>query len=74
MPENEILAEIHRAREAIAQENDYDVEKLFAHFREVTEKLKAEGWQVAAPDGGVSGSMPKDADVSCSVREEPPAR
>ena len=74
MQENEILAEIHRTREAIAREHDCDVAKLFAHFRDVTAKLKAEGWRVAAPDPGVSRSVPKDADVSCVLREDPPAR
>ena len=66
MLDNEILAEIHRTREAIARESDYDVAKLFAHFRAVTETLAAEGWRIAAPES---------ADVSCVVREEePPAR
>ena len=72
MPENAILAEIRRTREAIARENDYDVAKLFAHFRGVAAELEAEDWQVAAPDPRVSNSVPKDADVSCVVREEPP--
>ena len=44
MPENEILAEIRATREAIVRENDYDVAKLFARFREVTAKLESQGW------------------------------
>lgn len=73
MLENEILAEIRRTREAIARENDCDVAKLFAHFREVTAKLKEEGWRVAAPPAGIPESAPKDVDASSVVREEPPA-
>ena len=74
MPENEILAEIHRTREAIARENDYDVAKLFAHFRNVAAKLEAEGWRVAAADTGISSDVPKHADLSSVVREEPPPK
>jgi len=74
MLENEILAEIRRTRETIARENDCDVAKLFAHFREVSAKLEAEGWRVSAPEPGGSPSVPKDADVSCVVREEPPEK
>jgi hypothetical protein len=73
MPENEILAEIHRTREVIASECDYDVAKLFAHFRNVTAKLEAEGWRVAAPEADVPSSEPEVADVSSVVREEPPS-
>lgn len=73
MPENEILAEIRRARETIARENDCDVAKLFAHFREVSAKLEADGWRVSAPEPAAAAarSEPKDSDVSCVVREEP---
>ncbi|MCE9609444.1 MAG: hypothetical protein K8R23_04385 [Chthoniobacter sp.] len=62
MPENEILTEIRRTREAIARENGCDVAKLFAHFREVTTKLKEEGWNVV-------GTI---TEPSAVVREEPP--
>ncbi len=64
MPENEILAEIRRTREVIARENDCDVAKLFAHFREVGEKLKADGWNVVAPAA--------TGEASAVVREDPP--
>ena len=74
MPENEILAEIRASREVIARENDYDVAKLFAHFRDVTAKLESQGWRVDAPGAGVSDNVPEEADVSCVVREEPPTR
>jgi hypothetical protein len=49
MKENEILSEIHRVREEIARECDYDVHKLFASMRRRTEKFKAEGGRVASP-------------------------
>ena len=67
MPENEIIAEIHRTRAEIARECDYDVDKLFAYFRQRTAQLLAEGWKVA--------DLPTpthEADESCVVREEPP--
>jgi hypothetical protein len=70
MPENEILAEIRQTREAIAREHDFDVAKLFAHFRELGEKLKAEGWRFeeAPPCDTATPS------ASSIVREEPPAQ
>ena len=71
MPENEILAEIHRTRETIARENDYNVAKLFAHFREVSAKLEAEGWRVAAPEPATR-YLAADTELSCVVREERP--
>ena len=64
MPENEILAEIRRTREAIARECDFDVAKLFAHYREVSAKLEAEGWWVGNPE--------EKAAASLVLREEPP--
>ena len=70
MPENEILA----TREAITRENDYDVAKLFAHFRDVTAKLESQGWRVAAPGAVVSDNVREGVDVSCVLREEPPTR
>ena len=33
MPENEIIAEIHRHREAAARECGFDVAKLMAYYR-----------------------------------------
>ena len=74
MPENEILAEIRSTREAIARENDYDVAKRFAHFRDVTPKLESQGWGVATPGAGIPDNVPEEADVSCVLREEPPTR
>ncbi len=65
MKTNEILDEIHRVREQIARECDYDVHKLFERMRQRTEKLKAEGWTVAYPE-------PRHPDATAAVREEPP--
>ena len=74
MPENEILAEIRATREVIARENDYDVAKIFACFHDVMAKLQSRGWPLAAPGARVSGNVPEEVDVSCVLREKPPAR
>ncbi len=71
MLENEILTEIRRTREEIAREHDYDVAKLFAHFRKVTTALEAEGWQVAPTNPGGPDRPSMDAAVSSVLREEP---
>ena len=65
MKENEILSEIHRIREEIARECDYDVQNLFASMRRRTEKLKAEGGRVVSP-------APREMDQVGTLREEPP--
>jgi len=46
MPENEILAEIHRVREDIARECHFDVKELFARLRRTQAKAEADGWKV----------------------------
>ena len=65
MKTNEILDEIHRVREAIARECDYDVHKLFERMRQRTEKLKAEGWPVVYPE-------PRQPEAVAALREETP--
>ncbi len=65
MKENEILSEIHRVREEIARECGYDVKEIFRRMRAQTERLKAEGWQVASP-------APREKETAYSLREEPP--
>jgi hypothetical protein len=72
MSENEILAEVRRTREAIARETIAMWPKLFAHFREVTAKLEAESWRVAAPQSVTPEGGPRNAEASCVVREKPP--
>ena len=67
MKTNEILDEIHRVREEIARECDYDVHKLFERMRQRTEKLKAEGWQVVYPE-------PRQPEVVDAVHEEAPQK
>jgi hypothetical protein len=67
MKTNEILDEIHRVREEMARDCDYDVHKLFERMRQRTEKLKAEGWQVVDP-------APRQAEDVGALREEPPGQ
>lgn len=64
MNENEILREIRRVREEHARECNYDVHVMFEQMRAETERLKAEGWKVVAPE------VP--AVPSAVVREDPP--
>jgi hypothetical protein len=64
MAENEIIAEIHRHREALARQCDYDVEKLSAYYRERQARYAAQGWQIANQSA---------ENESCITREEPPA-
>ena len=66
MPENEIIAEIHRHRAEHARECNYDVDVIFARMGEELERLKAEGWEV------VSLSPRRIEEPTCVVREEPP--
>jgi hypothetical protein len=65
MKENAILEEIHRVREEIARECDYDVKEIFRRMRARTEQLKAQGWQVVSP-------APREKETAYSLREEPP--
>ncbi|HZJ15820.1 MAG TPA: hypothetical protein VFD27_12275 [Chthoniobacteraceae bacterium] len=67
MPENEIIAEIHRTRAAIARECDYDVDKLFAYLRKKTAEFQAAGWEVVD-----IAAERREADQTCMLREEPP--
>ena len=67
MPENEIIAEIHRHREAVARECGYDVAKLMAYYRRrETERGDAEYPLVSF--------VQRDAGETCVVREEPRKR
>ena len=58
MPENEILAEIHRTRADIARECDYDVDKLFAYLRKKTAEYQASGWEVVSFEGQAPMELP----------------
>ena len=65
MKTNEILDEIHRVREEIVREGDYDVHKLFERMRPRTQKLRAEGRQVVCP-------ALRESEGAAVLREEPP--
>ena len=67
MKYNEILEEIYRVREEHARECGFDIHKIFEQLREGTERLKAEGWQVAYP-------APCEVENACALRQEPPSQ
>ena len=65
MPENAIIAEIHRHREAVARECGYDAARLMAYYRRrETERGDHEHPLVSAIENKAESSV---------VREEPPA-
>ena len=66
MPDNEIISEIHRHREEVARLCEFDVDKLFAYYRERQSHFAALGHPVVS-------FVHKSAD-SMLVREEPPER
>ena len=65
MPENEIIAEIHRHREVVARECGYDAAKLMAHYR-LLEKERTDA------EHPLVSFVHRDTDESCIVREDPP--
>ena len=66
MPENEIITEIHRHREAVARECGYDAAKLMAYYR----RRETERADAGHP---LVSFVKSDANETCVVREEPPA-
>lgn len=66
MPANEIIAEIHRHREALARECDFDVKKLMAYYRQRETKREAAGQEL------VSFVAETKDETSYALREEPP--
>ena len=66
MPENETIAEIHRARADRARECNYDVDVMFAKMGEELKRLEAEGWKVA------SHPARRTAEETSVMREELP--
>ena len=65
MPENEIIAEIHRHRETVARECGYDAGKIMAYDRRrETERADA--------DHPLVSFVADETAESCVVREEPP--
>ena len=65
MPENEIIAEIHGHREAVARDCGYDAAKMMAHYR----RREKERTDAKHP---LVSFVHRDAVESCIVREEPP--
>jgi hypothetical protein len=63
MPENEIIAEIHRYREEVSRQCGFDLTTLMAHYRQRELERKDEGHPLVtfAPSGT----------ESAVVREEP---
>jgi hypothetical protein len=66
MPENAIIAEIHRKREEVARECEFDPVKLIAYYRR--RELER------ADDGHPLVKQPISESDSPAVREEPPAQ
>ncbi|MEI6396343.1 MAG: hypothetical protein WCT12_35215 [Verrucomicrobiota bacterium] len=66
MPANEIIAEIHRHREALARECDYDVKKLMAYYRRRETEREDTGQKL------VSFVAETKEEIVCDLREEPP--
>ncbi len=70
-----IVAEVRANREAIFAECGYDLDRFNAHMREVSDRLKSEGWvfadrPITRRQSVTYPSMPLE---SFSVREDPPA-
>ena len=66
MPENEIIAEIHRHREEFARECHFDVKEMARRYREEQEHYAASGHEV------VSFVHEAEETDACVVREDPP--
>ena len=66
MPENTIIAEIHRHREEVARECDFDPAKLIAYYQQREQERN----DVGHPLVTFSSAEPE----SCVLREEPPAK
>lgn len=69
-----IVAEVRANREAIFAECGYDLDRFNAHMREVSERLKREGWVFA--DRPIVRRKPVSYGAgtteSSVVREDPP--
>lgn len=64
MKHNEILDEIRKARDDLARETGYDLNKLFEYIRAEEAKARARGVKFAP--------LPESAESLSVVREEPP--
>lgn len=72
--EDPIVAEVRANREAIFAKCDYDHDKFNAYMREVSERLKSEGWVFADRPIVRRESVSYDAaqPETFVVREDPP--
>lgn len=68
MPENEILAEIRRTRDDLAEETGRDLERLFNYVREREREAAARGVKF------VSFAEAASREPGAVVREEPPKK
>jgi hypothetical protein len=72
--EDPIVAEVRANREAIFAKCDYDHDKFNAYMREVSERLKSEGWVFA--DRPIVRRKPVAYEAaqpeSSALREDPP--
>jgi hypothetical protein len=66
LPENEIIAEIHRHREEFARECGYDVKEMLRRYRAAEQRATAEGHPL------VSFVHEKDSAETSAIREDPP--
>jgi hypothetical protein len=66
MHANEIIGEIHRHREALAREYDFDVKKLMAHYRRKETEHEAAGRKL------VSFVAETSDNTSYALHEDPP--
>ena len=66
MPENEIIAEIHRHREEFARECNFDVQEMARRYRAEQARYAAAGHPV------VSFVHEREEAESCVVREDSP--
>ena len=74
MTTDPIVAEVRANREAIFAECGYDLDRFNAHMREVSERLKSEGWVFA--DRPIVRRKPVTYEAAQSessvLREDPP--
>ncbi|MEK7677253.1 MAG: hypothetical protein AAB676_15600 [Verrucomicrobiota bacterium] len=68
MPANEIIAEIHRHREALARECGYNVKTLMDYYRQREAERETAGHEL------VSFVEPAADQNLCALREEPPQK
>jgi hypothetical protein len=63
---NEVIADIHRHREALARSCGYDVKKLMDYYRRREKEQPAAGHRL------LDNVSPAAAEATTALREEPP--